>query len=201
MENIKFLATYNDDSVVIEVQSNDQIVTALQQKFNLPANCLVKLKVFDKDWDEWVNKQPSEICDKDRVKVKTEQPSATLGNALHWANLPSWEVQIDASQTHLTQSAGFSNVNGNSQLEDGELMSVLSDDSASETSSLSVSNHTAITPFPTPCDVKSICEKSATGSAYTASSTSQDDTQLAFKRPGSPKKETGSVPDRLVVTV
>ncbi|XP_071847099.1 sterile alpha motif domain-containing protein 3-like [Apostichopus japonicus] len=90
MENLRFLASYKDDNIVITAKKTENILDVVKKVFSLPGNCDVKLQVFDTEWKEWVNKDPKEIINRDKVKViskKQPEPSPVVPKT---GIVPSW---------------------------------------------------------------------------------------------------------------
>lgn len=76
--SIEFLVSYQNENVVLRTNRHDSIENVIRQRFSLPLNCKVKLQVYDKHWEEWINREPWEVKNKDKLKVITEHHHPTL---------------------------------------------------------------------------------------------------------------------------
>ncbi|XP_071836520.1 sterile alpha motif domain-containing protein 3-like isoform X3 [Apostichopus japonicus] len=71
-DTMDFLVCYGEDTFVIKVGSSDELLSSIRQKFSISESIQLKLKVYNNDWNEWVNISLHELKGKEKLKVFTD---------------------------------------------------------------------------------------------------------------------------------
>lgn len=77
MTAINILVTSGTETRIIIIAGPEQygdVTGKIQTLFNIPVEYRIKLKRFSDDWQEWLNIEPSELQNRDKIRVESFMP-------------------------------------------------------------------------------------------------------------------------------
>ncbi|KAJ8017775.1 Sterile alpha motif domain-containing protein 3 [Holothuria leucospilota] len=103
MASLSFLISFKDETHIISVSKTEELVPYIREKFMISENSVCKLKVYNNDWNEWINVQPHELKGKEKLQltIQETQPT-TIPVSINWLDASSC-----SSRTSLLSETSF----------------------------------------------------------------------------------------------
>lgn len=85
MASLSFLISFKDETHVIAISNTQELIPSIREKFMISENSVCKLKVFNNDWNEWINVQPHELKGKEKLQLTIQDTKpTTIPVSLNW---------------------------------------------------------------------------------------------------------------------